>query len=182
MNEADNAKALPYADPTTRPGRRSSGALRLVAAAVLMIAVFLAGVLSSGTLRGWFHLGHDHADAAASGGKQLWTCGMHPQVIQDRPGDCPICHMELTPLKASASGGGAAAGGERKVKYWWDPMTSPPYISQAPGKSPMGMDLTPVSQSSRCSWCTSSVGRSPRRSGTRSTGFPWRCTSRSSGS
>ncbi|MEK6700691.1 MAG: efflux RND transporter periplasmic adaptor subunit [Planctomycetota bacterium] len=30
--------------------------------------------------------------------KQLWTCGMHPQVIQDHPGDCPICHMKLTPM------------------------------------------------------------------------------------
>lgn len=37
-------------------------------------------------------------------GKPLWTCSMHPQVIQDHPGLCPICHMELTPLKASATG------------------------------------------------------------------------------
>ncbi|MBS0197365.1 MAG: efflux RND transporter periplasmic adaptor subunit [Planctomycetes bacterium] len=38
--------------------------------------------------------------------KQLWTCGMHPQVIQDHPGDCPICHMKLTPL---VSGGESTA-------------------------------------------------------------------------
>ncbi|MCB2212295.1 efflux RND transporter periplasmic adaptor subunit [bacterium] len=38
----------------------------------------------------------------------LWTCGMHPEVIQDEPGICPICQMDLTPLKQStASGGGA---------------------------------------------------------------------------
>src|SRR3954468_21413889 len=37
--------------------------------------------------------------------KQWWHCGMHPQVIQDHPGDCPICHMALTPLKVNASGG-----------------------------------------------------------------------------
>jgi len=36
--------------------------------------------------------------------KQLWTCGMHPQVIQDAPGLCPICHMELTPISAGTSG------------------------------------------------------------------------------
>jgi len=30
--------------------------------------------------------------------KQLWHCGMHPQVIQDHPGFCPICHMALTPI------------------------------------------------------------------------------------
>ncbi|MGA2297379.1 MAG: efflux RND transporter periplasmic adaptor subunit [FCB group bacterium] len=27
--------------------------------------------------------------------KELWTCTMHPQVISDRPGVCPICNMEL---------------------------------------------------------------------------------------
>jgi Cu(I)/Ag(I) efflux system membrane fusion protein len=48
-----------------------------------------------------------HADepaAARPGGQQqLWTCGMHPQVIQDHPGECPICHMELTPLESEAT-------------------------------------------------------------------------------
>lgn len=38
------------------------------------------------------------------GAKPLWTCSMHPQVIQDHPGLCPICHMELTPLKLDATG------------------------------------------------------------------------------
>ena len=27
--------------------------------------------------------------------KQLWTCTMHPQVISDKPGQCPICGMDL---------------------------------------------------------------------------------------
>ena len=31
-------------------------------------------------------------------GKTLYTCGMHPQVIQDHPGNCPICGMKLTPI------------------------------------------------------------------------------------
>ncbi len=33
-----------------------------------------------------------------TGGSGLWTCGMHPEVIQDEPGICPICHMDLTPF------------------------------------------------------------------------------------
>lgn len=37
--------------------------------------------------------------------EQLYTCGMHPQVIQNTPGNCPICHMKLTPLQRSADGG-----------------------------------------------------------------------------
>ncbi len=34
---------------------------------------------------------------------QLWTCGMHPEVILDEPGNCPICGMELVPVKGSGS-------------------------------------------------------------------------------
>src|SRR5271154_879420 len=37
--------------------------------------------------------------------KQLYTCSMDRQVIQDHPGLCPICHMKLEPLKVDASAG-----------------------------------------------------------------------------
>ena len=74
--------------------------------------------------------------------KQLWHCGMHPQVIQDHPGNCPICHMALTPIGSSDSDVGGPA--ERKVLYWWDPMLGTTSISDHPGKSAMGMDLVPV--------------------------------------
>jgi hypothetical protein len=56
--------------------------------------------------------GHDHAGAGeprmANGAEeegaeeaQYYTCGMHPWVILPHPGDCPVCHMELTPLDPS---------------------------------------------------------------------------------
>jgi len=75
----------------------------------------------------------------------LYTCGMHPQVIQEGPGTCPICGMKLVPVRGNgdASARLAAAKGERKIKYWVAPM-DPTYIRDAPGKSPMGMDLVPV--------------------------------------
>ena len=38
--------------------------------------------------------GHS-GDATTSGqSAQLWTCGMHPQVIENEPGICPICAGE----------------------------------------------------------------------------------------
>lgn len=32
----------------------------------------------------------------------VYTCSMHPQVRQDRPGKCPICGMELIPVRKTA--------------------------------------------------------------------------------
>ena len=75
--------------------------------------------------------------------KAQYTCGMHPFVIQDEPGNCPICGMRLTPLKPTGASSGSGATGERKIKYWVAPM-DPSYVRQEPGKSPMGMDLVPV--------------------------------------
>lgn len=46
--------------------------------------------------------------ASVAQSNQLWHCGMHPQVIQDHPGDCPICHMALTPVGAPDPMGGPA--------------------------------------------------------------------------
>ncbi len=86
----------------------------------------------------------DSGGTAAGEDEQWYTCGMHPNVLQRGPGDCPICQMKLTPLKTDSEDGGAAGGGkERKVLYWRAPM-DPNYISNKPGKSPMGMDLVPV--------------------------------------
>ncbi len=87
------------------------------------------------------------ATTESTKGKPLYTCGMHPQVIQDHPGNCPICHMKLTPLKSDgddAADQGAAAKGQKKILYWWDPMLGPSSISDKPGKSAMGMDMVPV--------------------------------------
>lgn len=76
--------------------------------------------------------------------RTLYSCSMHPQVLRDEPGRCPICGMELAPIPPQRSSGAVQQPGQRKVKYWWDPMMNPPYISDRPGKSPMGMDLIPV--------------------------------------
>ncbi|MDF1562396.1 MAG: efflux RND transporter periplasmic adaptor subunit [Deltaproteobacteria bacterium] len=35
-------------------------------------------------------------DGSKSGGGGYWTCGMHPEVVQEEPGTCPICGMDLT--------------------------------------------------------------------------------------
>src|ERR1041385_8124218 len=56
---------------------------------------------------------HDHSSSPATHSEQLYTCGMHPQVIQNKPGNCPICGMKLTPIrKQSGTNMQAAASGQ----------------------------------------------------------------------
>ena len=33
--------------------------------------------------------------------KVQYTCPMHPQIIRDKPGVCPICHMDLVIIPSS---------------------------------------------------------------------------------
>ncbi|MFA7447297.1 MAG: efflux RND transporter periplasmic adaptor subunit [Weeksellaceae bacterium] len=47
---------------------------------------------------------HEHAEAATD---QMWTCSMHPQIMQPEPGDCPLCGMDLIPAESGAEGLGA---------------------------------------------------------------------------
>ena len=39
---------------------------------------------------------HDHEGDSVA---EIWTCSMHPQIRQSEPGDCPICGMDLIPVK-----------------------------------------------------------------------------------
>jgi Cu(I)/Ag(I) efflux system membrane fusion protein len=45
------------------------------------------------------HSQHEHATEVA----QKYTCPMHPSVVQDSPGKCPVCGMDLIPATKSAT-------------------------------------------------------------------------------
>ena len=69
--------------------------------AVLVIGVFLGLIFSgssdktvAGTNAVEGHEGHNHESEDPT----IWTCSMHPQIKQDKPGKCPICAMDLIPL------------------------------------------------------------------------------------
>ncbi|KAA3608834.1 MAG: efflux RND transporter periplasmic adaptor subunit [Calditrichaeota bacterium] len=74
--------------------------------------------------------------------EQLYTCGMHPEVLEPEPGNCPICEMKLLPVNLSGPAG-KKNNDERKILYWQAPM-DPTEIYDEPGQSKMGMDLVPV--------------------------------------
>ncbi|HKA37909.1 MAG TPA: efflux RND transporter periplasmic adaptor subunit [Thermoanaerobaculia bacterium] len=83
---------------------------------------------------------------ASTASAQKWTCAMHPEVVSDKPGKCPICGMDLIPKGSPAvasSPQSGVAGPDRRVLYWYDPM-KPEVHFDKPGKSPfMDMQLQP---------------------------------------
>jgi len=85
---------------------------------VLLIAAFLIGAGAGLLLAGCGRAQAPAADADAA--KTLYTCGMHPQVVQPGPGNCPICGMKLTAIRKQpgAANAAAAPSGERKIKYY----------------------------------------------------------------
>ncbi len=44
---------------------------------------------------------HQHSESEKV--NEIWTCAMHPQIRMDKPGDCPICGMELIPVQNATS-------------------------------------------------------------------------------
>ena len=63
----------------------------------------LALLLISIGVNMWLYLHSQPSSTAVIAQKQLFTCPMHPQIIQDHPGDCPICGMKLV-KKTDGSG------------------------------------------------------------------------------
>src|SRR5688500_4368865 len=66
------------------------------------------------------HLSHAHrhsdrqadappAPSPRTPGNAQWTCPMHPELVRDAPGDCPICGMALVPVAGTDGDEGNSA-------------------------------------------------------------------------
>ena len=122
-------------ETSSRPRPRRSVAVTAIVA-VAGIALGSAGTTWL-THRGD---GHDHGSAEKAATK--YQCPMHPSVVQDHPGECPICGMKLVPMAAAAEskGGAEKPAAEQKPKYVC-PM-HPTVTSDHPDNCPLcGMKL-----------------------------------------
>jgi len=117
-------------------------ALMAAGAAIAVGALFLAGITPS---NGGSH-GSPAGDSTAASDMQLWTCGMHPEVILEEPGSCPICHMDLVPLRMEPSEMGHAGHEDGAgQEHLWTCSMHPVIVEAEPGTCPIcGMDLVPV--------------------------------------
>ena len=88
--------------------------------AKIVLALILGFGLGALVVGLWLKSSPPAPPEATATAKQLWTCGMHPQIIQDHPGDCPICHMKLTPRRQAP----APAGGAATAAISIDPVTT----------------------------------------------------------
>jgi len=73
----------------------------LIAAGILILGILIGNVFSGD---------NNETDATHEEGEhdyvqdpitKLWTCSMHPQIKMEKPGNCPICGMELIPMEDS---------------------------------------------------------------------------------
>ena len=146
------------------PGSGGRGKSRFFPVLSAILGLLLAGVVAFYNVPSFHVLLHPHAggDNAAMTGDR-YTCGMHPFIITDKPGNCPICGMTLTKIEGSPAPAAAAAvsstpavapavspapapkpsGGARKILFYRNPM-NPKITSQSPAKDEMGMDFVPV--------------------------------------
>jgi P-type Cu+ transporter len=68
-------------------------------------------------LHGRADAGLSAAEAAAPGA--IYTCPMHPQIRQDKPGNCPICGMALEPEMPSLEEGENPELVDFRRRFWW---------------------------------------------------------------
>ena len=105
------AEPMPEGEEAAPPGVRTMALLRWGLVALMALAAAGAWVYYAGPV-------HRGAQVAT-----VYQCPMHPSVIQDRPGECPICGMDLVKVEPgahepAAQAAAPAAAAAAKGKYW----------------------------------------------------------------
>lgn len=139
MSDEPNDLSVPPAP--LAPALRARRGLGLLG--VLTVAIVSAALSSTATVlvsRG--RSAPPDADAKADPGASGYQCPMHPTIVQDHLGSCPICGMKLVKLEKAPSPVAKPAGAPRLL-FYRSPM-DPKQTSPTPRKDQMGMDYVPV--------------------------------------
>lgn len=106
---------------------------RVVVVVLLVGAGAVAGYLVSSGGQGGLPTGAGQHDGHAH---QKWYCSMHPQIVRDGPGLCPLCEMDLIPMPQDMAA---------QVSEKWYCSMHPQIVRDGPGLCPLcEMDLIPM--------------------------------------
>jgi len=122
-----------------RGGAAARAILWALVGAVIML-LLVADPLGVSPVDEWIGVGVGHGLGHEEG---LWTCPMHPDVVAEEPGSCPICGMDLVEVKVEGEDAGHGHGDEL-----WTCGMHPEVLLEEPGSCPIcEMDLVPVRES-----------------------------------
>jgi Cu(I)/Ag(I) efflux system membrane fusion protein len=96
--------------------RRGGKTLKLLVIG-LVIGAFAFGYIIRGENKGTAPStqSHDNKEKVAGQPEVIWTCSMHPQIRLPEPGKCPICFMDLIPVKKDGQTGETQAVSLRQI-------------------------------------------------------------------
>jgi len=106
------AVELPEGEEKVPPGVRAMAAVRWALVALMAVAVATT----------WVYFARSGGEPASRSAAQF-ICPMHPAVVSDRPGSCPICGMDL--VAGGGAGGSfpsASRAGRPSAGRYWCPM------------------------------------------------------------
>ena len=121
--------------------KRALAVVFLLAAGAAGYAGISAAIHSGLMPLPWTAGGHP----AETGHRTRYQCAMHPEIVSDVPGLCPICEMRLEPVADLPPQGepGTRAAAPGKILFYRHPMRAD-VTSPVPAKDEMGMDYIPV--------------------------------------
>jgi len=116
--------------------------MRTVVVIVLVLSAAAAGYFARPHVAEWQER-ESHGQPTGSASTDTYQCSMHPQIVSDKPGICPICQMKLQRVDAPAPAAAAQPATARTPMFYRHPMR-PDVTSPKPAKDEMGMDYIPV--------------------------------------
>src|SRR6266566_4063859 len=68
-----------------------------------------------------------------------WTCPMHPEIVRDGPGFCPICGMALEPMMPAATAEPSSELRDMTRRFWVGVVLSLPVLALEMGGEMLGL-------------------------------------------
>ncbi len=96
--------------------------------------------------------------AGTSAGVSRWTCPMHPEIVRDEPGPCPICGMALEPMGLGEEEAENPELADMTRRFWFSLLLTLPVFGIAMSEMVPGVDLAARFSSRTLVWVQLGLG------------------------